>query len=515
MTQANSWSRGYPVDESYPASWHYFQSPAWLRAICAVSGVAWEVDASTPLSICEVGCGIGYTANLLAAAQPQSQVVGLDYNPAHIAEARSLARAAGLGNTQFLEVDLADLDDASLAALPEFDLIMAHGVWSWVGDPVRKGVLRLIQRRLKPGGLVLMTYNCLPGAAGSLGLARLVRPFLASDPDSTRALGRAGDLVRRIFAAEPSHLGRSGWSRLLTGEQTGARSGYLRHEFQTEHWRPEFFADVAEAMQSVRCDYVGSATIDENFPAMSLTPAQLAIWEEVGDPATRELIFDLCVQRAFRRDVYVRGLRRIDRVAATRALQIASVDRSDAPLVLHTQAGEAKLPEEMIRQIRSRLAQGPQTIGDLRSLPGCGSATPEELAAMLLGSRTAEPVWRDPDSAGDEAEAQRRVRRFHQASAARLAPYGVGHGSLGLGAPLLGGVISASALELAIVGALADLAAEPDVAGADDADLAGRIAQRLLPPGPPPDSATLGGLMQAIQDTLRDRAPIWRSLGIL
>ena len=85
--------------------------------------------------------------------------------------------AARLDNVPFIEADLADLDDRALDRLPEFDLITVHGVWSWVSEPVREGVLRLLMRRLKPGGLVVVTYNALPGAAAGLALARLIRPL--------------------------------------------------------------------------------------------------------------------------------------------------------------------------------------------------------------------------------------------------------------------------------------------------------------------------------------------------
>ena len=103
---------------------------------------------------------------------------------------------------------------------------------------------------------------------------------------------------------------------MVTGDYPGVRAGYLLHEFSTEHWRPCFHGDVAAAMAEARCDYAGSATLDENFPEMSLSPEQQAAWREAPDAQARELLFDLCVKRPFRRDVYVRGLRREDRDAA-------------------------------------------------------------------------------------------------------------------------------------------------------------------------------------------------------
>jgi SAM-dependent methyltransferase len=119
MSDSNDWSHGYPVGESYPASWHGFQSPAHLRAICALMGVIWEVGPGKPMCIAEVGCGTGYTALVLAAGNPGCQVIGMDYNPAHIAEARSMAEAAGIDNATFLEVDLSQLDGRALDDLPE------------------------------------------------------------------------------------------------------------------------------------------------------------------------------------------------------------------------------------------------------------------------------------------------------------------------------------------------------------------------------------------------------------
>src|SRR5215218_10517720 len=102
------WSRGYPVSAAYPPAWHSFQSPAHLRTICALMGVAWDIGPETPLRIAEIGCATGYTACILAAGSPHWQVVGLDYNPAQIAAARSLAARAGLENVEFLEADLAE-----------------------------------------------------------------------------------------------------------------------------------------------------------------------------------------------------------------------------------------------------------------------------------------------------------------------------------------------------------------------------------------------------------------------
>jgi SAM-dependent methyltransferase len=473
-------------------------------------GVAWEVGPGMRLNIAEVGCGSGYTANVLAAGSPEWEVLGLDYNPAHIAEARSMAAEAGLPNARFEEVDLAELDGAALEALPEFDLVTLHGLWSWVDDRVRDGVLRLLRRRLKPGGVVMISYNALPGAGAALGLSRLVRGALNGPGDVTQRIGAARGMVERLVAAEARHMLPSTWRALLLGEMGAAREGYLLHEFMTTHWRPAFFADVADAMAGARCEYVGSATLDENFPAMTLTPDQQALWHEAPDGAARELVKDLCVPRAFRRDVFVRGMRRVNRDLATDALVLAGATASGEARKLSTQAGEATLPPAIIDPMRAALALGPQSIAALRALPGCGGVTPGETLTMLVGSGAALPLWRLPGGDPGWEDAAAAARRLNAAAARRLAPHGVGGTArLALATPALGGGLPVEALELAVATLMAEMPPGPD--GAIDLPA---LIRRLVPPGPLPPPEVLGGLQEALVTMLQDRWAVWRSLGI-
>lgn len=511
MSMFQNWSHGYPVSQSYPPSWHAFQSPAHLRLVCALMGVAWDVDASTPLSICEVGCGTGYTAQVLAAGNPQAQVLGLDYNPAHIAEARSLAAAAGLDNVRFIDADLADLTDADVDLLPEFDLITVHGVWSWVSDEVREGVLRLMRRRLKAGGLALVTYNALPGSAGALGLSRLVRNCLEGARNPDEGLAAAGNIVKALTAANAAHLPRTAWRQMLTGEIPGTREGYLVHEFSTTHWRPSFHADVAAAMATTRCDYVGSATLDENFPTLSLEPAQREMWESAPDAAARELLFDLCVGRPFRRDLYVRGLRRTPPDPGVERIWLTLADVSPGERILLTQLGEARLPPAVIDAAMSALARGPQTIASLRAQPGCEKVTPSELLALLVGSQAAVPLWRTPLDAPASPEDLQKARRFNAVAAERLAPFGLALGQYALASPVLAGGLKVSAMGLAVARLIAEWPkTEPGTLPSPQA-----LWEKLRPPGATPDPQEQEGVVAALDHILKGQVPAWKALGIV
>ena len=76
--------------------------------------------------------------------------------------------------------------------LGKFDFITLHGVYSWVAPELRSCILGIIHQHLKPGGLVQVTYNAMPGWSSLLPVRELLRYF--SDQAS-------GDSIQRISSA--------------------------------------------------------------------------------------------------------------------------------------------------------------------------------------------------------------------------------------------------------------------------------------------------------------------------
>ena len=106
-----------------------------------------------------------------------------------IGTARELARSAGLKNVTFIASSFASLNDLDL---PACDFITLNGVWSWIDDENRARIAQCINAKLKPGGVLYVSYNALPGHAGTLPLRQLMRAEFA------RAQGSASE---RIAAA--------------------------------------------------------------------------------------------------------------------------------------------------------------------------------------------------------------------------------------------------------------------------------------------------------------------------
>jgi 2-polyprenyl-3-methyl-5-hydroxy-6-metoxy-1,4-benzoquinol methylase len=105
-----------------------------MLALAALAGgVEAPGGAGEAIAYCDLGCGQGYTANLIAAANPGAQVLGIDFNPSHIANARAFAVAARLSNVNFREASFEEV--AADPAVPQFDIMAMHGVFSWMSAP--------------------------------------------------------------------------------------------------------------------------------------------------------------------------------------------------------------------------------------------------------------------------------------------------------------------------------------------------------------------------------------------
>src|SRR5437868_5736987 len=95
------WGSGYITDKAYVHDFCRVQTPPMLALAALTGGLLAAGGSGEPLAYCDLGCGQGYTANLIAAANPATQVLGVDFNPSHVANARALAGAAKLPNVTF------------------------------------------------------------------------------------------------------------------------------------------------------------------------------------------------------------------------------------------------------------------------------------------------------------------------------------------------------------------------------------------------------------------------------
>ncbi|UPY37722.1 class I SAM-dependent methyltransferase [Sediminicoccus sp. KRV36] len=493
-----SWAHGYVADSPYTFSYQAAQSPGNLALICAMMGVAWEPRAR--MVVADIGCGRGYTVNTLAAANPGWTVLGLDYNPAHIAEAIAVSEGAGLENTVFVEADLAEMTDAEMDRLPEMDVVSLHGVWTWVSDAVRQGIVRLLARRLKPGGLCYMGYNAMPAFGADMALQRLIRHLAAQQVsgNSPMRVQAAIETVKQLHATRPANLPATPMLKRIAEDDTPLDASYLAHEFLTAHWRPVFFEDLCADLAPAKLDYVGSASLHENVPDLLFPPEQRAIYEALPAGPAREFMKDLCIGRIFRRDVFVRGLRRTDPLAALDRIVLGAmrVLGEETPK-LQVPVGQAEIGADLWEPIAAALNEGPQSLGRLRSLPVGRSPNPAELVTVLSGTGLVLPALRD--SGPTEP-----TRRFNRYIAETYAQEGRAGGQFAMASPVLASGLPCLWLELAI-------AVQPEIGG-NELPSPELLARRVLPDL---EGEAMATAIRMVTTVLSDRLDIWRRFGII
>jgi SAM-dependent methyltransferase len=276
-------------------------SPTRLRLAAALNGVT--PPPPDDFDYCELGCAHGDTLVALAAAHPDGRFLGVDLSAAHVASAKRLARDGGLENVGVLERDFSALVDEDVG---EFDYIVAHGVLSWVSPEKRKAVLDFANTKLKPGGLLHVSYNAMPGWASVEPLRQLLLFGGAGETSLDRArhgLAFAQSMQRagaEYFANNPAA------SEMLA---TMAKAGlpYLVHEYLHEHWVPMYFARVAWEMAASDLHFVGVLPIHLNFRETAMPEALDQLLASVTDRVTFESLKDFAINEFFRRDLYVKG----------------------------------------------------------------------------------------------------------------------------------------------------------------------------------------------------------------
>lgn len=489
-----AWSDGYHADLAYPAFFHRELTPAWLHAVLTALGHR-APDPAAPYAWCELGCGPGLTTLLSAAANPGGTFHGVDFDPAAIAHARGLAAQAELGNVRFLQHSFAELAEAEDSALPPLDLIVMHGVLSWISPDNRRAVMRIVERWLKPGGIACLGYMTQPGSAPMMAMQRILRRS-AEITGATTGLASGLALMRK--------LRDGGAGQFAVVPELGAQldqvmmhpPGHLAHEFLGGHWEPLHVADMLAAAEQAGCSFIGSATPLENIDAVSLPGGTQATIGALSDTALRETAKDIARNQTLRRDIYQREPRPLTPAEHRQALQtqqFAALPGAPAggKLRFDTRIGPVDGPAPMFSPLLKALSSGrPTSFGSLLALPayaGHGGML-NQACQMLLWAGHLHPCL--PATAAAPAQALNRA--LWRAAAA-------GHDYGWLAAPALGSGLPAARPAMLAAHAL-DL--DPSLRG--EALLA---AVRALDP-----EAADAGHLAAFE---RESLPAWQRLGVL
>lgn len=254
--------------------------------------------------VLEFGCARGDNLLPMASAFPGCEFVGVELSRRQCEDAREVLREIGLENVKILHADL--------RALPEeigtFDYVIAHGVYSWVPDDVKDGLLAAASRCLAPGGLAYVSYNTWPG----WHLRATVRDMLLFHARDTEGAGRrvskARDLLEFLArGSEPDTSPAARHFREVALRIMSKSDNYLLHEDLGSDNDPVWFHQFLAHARAHGLDYLCEVPVElpgaSGFPPEVERSARLL----AADPADQEQYLDFLKGRAFRQSLLVRA----------------------------------------------------------------------------------------------------------------------------------------------------------------------------------------------------------------
>jgi SAM-dependent methyltransferase len=473
MSAAAGWSQGYVTDVSYTNSFFRELSPAWLNHV-AMSNGAHPRLLGEGFNHIDLGCGLGQSSNVLAACFPRGNFFGVDFNPAHVDTAQHLAKQLGIGNVRFIERAFEELLEIDL---PEFDFITLHGIYSWIGEETRKAVQRFIYKKLKTGGIVYNSYNCMPGWTNEAPIRRLLMEFgQTHHGDSAARVEKAAKDAEEMAALKLGYFRNNPTAADQVGKLTKRATNYLAHEYLNASWTTFYSIDVADEMATAKLTYLASATLMDNHQELVLTDPAVAYCKKQPTERLRQMAQDFLVGQRFRRDVFVRGHPHLPRSETSRYLKNACFA---LPGPVEDFAEKAKVPrgeitfdQKSAQSIKEALSKGSLSLEQIIETTGAKGSIQELERTLLLMTAVGKlvPVGSAFRPAAIPAELDRvRIVDNINRKLAELGRQSVGRQYLV--APAAGSGLSIDAIDAIALALLEEGVAAPKVAEAVGSEL--------------------------------------------
>jgi SAM-dependent methyltransferase len=507
-----NWSAGYVVDVEYTHGFYQELTPSLLSFLALLQGVQ-APDLGSSLTYCELGCGQGFSTNLLAAANPHIQFHATDFNPGHIVGAQSLAQAGGLQNVHFYDDSFADFLGRS--DLPDFDFVCLHGIYSWISPKNRGTIVEFIRRKLKPGGLVYISYNTMPGWASMMPLRRLLLEHTAAQGSQVSPQSRVssfleladklGKLDMRFLASHPKLEKKI--ERLK-----GQNQNYVFHEYFNQDLEPFYFTDLAQELAEAKLTWVGPANALDTLDEVNLTAEQREFLTGIGNVALRQMTRDHIVDQQFRRDIFIKGPARLS-AYQTREKWLdtrfaLTMKGSKIPREMRGMRVAIKLQDSIYDPLIAVLEQGPQTLREVMAAPTLAPFNFNRLVqalTILVAQGACSPCLPEQGL----AERKLQVDRFNRAVAnesrfERKFSY--------FASPVTGGGIAAD--RMAQLMWLSLQSKEPDVSRFVG-NVLSAAGQRLMKDGKPlQGEAHEAELRQRVAEFEKNTLGVWTALGL-
>ena len=513
----NGWNDGYFTSDTYTYGYYHVLNPTFQRFCLLLRGFV-APEQTEESTYCELGYGQGVSINIHAAATP-GKFFGTDFNPAQAAHANELCRISGCGAKLFEASfeQMLNRDD-----LPQFDSINLHGIWSWISTENQKIVVEFARKYLKSGGIFFNSYNCFPGWAPKAPMRELFvlyDKFVGNtDSNTFNRIEGALKFTEEMIAANPIYAQRVPEFTAVLNATKSEDHNYLAHEYFNRDWICMYFNDVAEMLSDAKLEFACTASPGDAFDQLNLTGEAIAFLNKIKNPVMREQVRDYFVNRQFREDIYVRGVRHIspterkDRLLNTRFVLMKT--KETVSFECNTLLGKLTLSENLAKPLVNYLAEQDYKAKDFSELakqnPQLSMTDFEQALVFMMITGTIMPCQTE--------EAEKKVKKRCEllndyiCNRARISsdiPY--------LASPVIGGAIALGRFDQLFTLLFKENKRDVETLAAETWSIILAQGQRLIKEGKTLESAeeNIDELKSMAERFLDTRLPIIKALQII
>ncbi|WP_432481477.1 class I SAM-dependent methyltransferase [Moraxella sp. ZY200743] len=302
------WSEGYMKDINYTVGYYPDLNPQRCILPLLMENIAPPAILDNQYNACELGFGMGVSINI--HSNNNAQWYGTDFNPAHALFAQNLAQ----GKENLFLSDQSFQAFCTREDLPDFDYISLHGIFSWISPENQQVIVDFVERKLKVGGVLYISYNAQPGWSTKAPLRHLVEQYYKMQPSMQ---GSGENLKSALSSVQQTVSLCSAMSKkapLLVEEIehiAGMDARYVAHEYLNEHWQPMYFSEMEAYLKQAKMSFACSANYVDDYTLSLFNEEQMAFLAGIKDPSLRQTIKDFFLNRTFRRDLWVKGKREL------------------------------------------------------------------------------------------------------------------------------------------------------------------------------------------------------------
>jgi SAM-dependent methyltransferase len=281
---------------SYPSFPIYFTHPDRLATMATLFGM--KPAPPEKCRLLELGCFDGVNLAAMGLALPQSEFVGVDLAGTAIVRGRSLLSDIGVNNVSLRHIDLMEM----APDFGQFDYIVAHGLFTWVPQPVCDQILAICKNSLAPHGVAYISYNTLPGCHSRLMLREMVSFHNKDFRDPQQKMKQALTLMKLLSNSVVN--GAEIHMQLLRDEYkrwTARAPEAFYHDELADVFKPIYFHQFMEQAQEHNLQFLCEADLFDMIPH-GFAPNAIEVLDKIKDDIVlREQYLDFMRGRYFRK----------------------------------------------------------------------------------------------------------------------------------------------------------------------------------------------------------------------